>query len=131
MTESQTHFVQAPLLPTYAEIVHALRALDGEPVKRASEMITSIAQQTGTPQSPVDWSDPDQWIVDRLTGDSRSLARKIWESSDKSLNPRYLYGSYLFINKQRLSLPPKTEPLSLCQWEGLAWLGSGVWTRSV
>jgi hypothetical protein len=30
-----------------------------------------------------------------------------------------------------LSLPPKTEPLSLCQWEGLAWLGSGIRTRSV
>jgi hypothetical protein len=30
-----------------------------------------------------------------------------------------------------VSLPPKTEPLSLCQWEGLAWLGSGIRTRSV
>jgi hypothetical protein len=31
----------------------------------------------------------------------------------------------------KVSLPPKTEPLSLCQWEGLAWLGSGIRTRSV
>jgi hypothetical protein len=30
-----------------------------------------------------------------------------------------------------MSLPPRTEPILLCQWEGLAWLGSGIRTRSV
>ena len=94
--------VQAPLFPTYAEIGHAIRALDGEPVKRIREMVASIWEQTGTPQSPVDWSEPDRWIGERLSGDSQTLARKIWERSGKTLNPRYLYGSYLFINKMRL-----------------------------
>ena len=30
-----------------------------------------------------------------------------------------------------VSLPPRTEPILLCQWEGLAWLGSGIRTRTV
>lgn len=28
-----------------------------------------------------------------------------------------------------VSLPPKTEPLSLCHWEGSGWLGSGIQTK--
>jgi restriction system protein len=56
----------------------------------------------GTPQNPVDWSDPDKWINERLKGDLQAFANKIWQGSSKTLNPRYLYDSYLFINKQKL-----------------------------
>ena len=66
------------------------------------DLISAVWEQTGTPQSPVDWSDPDKWISERLTGDLQALAHKIWKGSSKTLNPRYLYDSYLFINKQNL-----------------------------
>jgi restriction system protein len=66
------------------------------------DLISAVWEQTGTPQSPVDWSDPDKWICERLTGDLQALAHKIWKGSSKTLNPRYLYDSYLFINKQNL-----------------------------
>jgi restriction system protein len=49
--------------------------LDGEPVKRVREMMKAIYEQAGTPQSPFDWSEPDIWIDERLTGDLRTLAR--------------------------------------------------------
>ena len=65
-------------------------------------MIKAVWDQTGTPQNPVNWSDPDTWINERLTGDLQTLARKIWEGSKKTLNPRYLYDSYLFINRLNL-----------------------------
>jgi len=65
-------------------------------------MISAIWEKTGTPQSPVDWSDPDQWIQDRLQENVRNTAQKIWKTSKKSLNPRHVYGSYLFINHNRL-----------------------------
>ncbi len=94
--------VQAPLFPTYAELEQAVKALDGEPVKRVRDMISAVWDQTGTPQSPVDWSEPDKWIPERLSGELQVFARKIWETSKKILNPRYLYGSYLFINRQNL-----------------------------
>jgi restriction system protein len=103
MSQSPKHtVVQAPFFPTYSDIRNAIRAFEGEPVKRVREMISAIWQQTGTPQSPVDWSDPDTWIEERLSGESRTLAQKIWEGSGKTLNPRHLYGSYLFINRMKL-----------------------------
>src|ERR1700737_4837833 len=91
--------VQAPLYPPYSDISHAIRLLNGEPVQRVRDMISAIAAQMGTPQNPADWSDPDTWIGERLSGDLQLLARKIWEGSDKHLNPRYLNGCYLFINR--------------------------------
>jgi restriction system protein len=102
ISSSPSPLVQAPLFPTYTELGHAIRALDGEPVRRVRDMINAVFEQTGTPQNPVDWSDPDVWIKERLTGDLQALARKIWEGSKNSLNPRYLYGCYLFINRMKL-----------------------------
>jgi restriction system protein len=94
--------VQAPLYPLLSDVAHAIRLLDGEPVKRVREMINALWEQTGTPQSPVDWSDPDTWIEERLSGELRGLAQKIWIGSGKKLNPRYLYDCYLFINRLKL-----------------------------
>ncbi len=102
ISSSSPPIVQAPLFPTYADLGQAIRALDGEPVRRVRDMIKAVWDQTGTPQAPVDWSDPDTWINERLTGDLQALARKIWEGSKKTLNPRYLYDSYLFINRLNL-----------------------------
>jgi restriction system protein len=98
----RTLIVQAPLFAPYADVGHAIRLFDGEPVKRVRETMKAIYEQAGTPQSAVDWSDPDTWINERLSGELRALARKVWDGSGKTLNPRYLYGCYLFINKLNL-----------------------------
>jgi restriction system protein len=37
-------------------------------------MRNAIFDQTGTPQNLVDWSDPDVWINERLSGDKAALA---------------------------------------------------------
>jgi restriction system protein len=100
--DKSANIVQAPLFPPYADLGHAIRSLHGEPLRRVRDTMTAIYDQAGTPQSPVDWSDPDKWITDRLTGDLQGLARKVWEDSKKTLNPRYLYGCYLFINRMKL-----------------------------
>lgn len=94
--------VQAPLYPLYSDVTHAIRILNGEPVQRVRDLLNAIAAQMGTPQNPVDWSRPDTWIDERLSGDLRLLAEKIWRASGKTLNPRYLNGCYLFINRLRL-----------------------------
>ena len=100
--DHQDLIVQAPLFPPYADVANAIRALEREPVQRVRNLIKAVWEQTGTPQSPVDWSDPDRWIKERLTGELETLAEEIWEESKKTFNPRYLYDSYLFINKQKL-----------------------------
>lgn len=97
--EPKAYVVQAPLYPLYSDVAHSIRLLDGEPVQRVRDMLSAIAAQMGTPQNPVDWSDPDTWIGDRLSGELQVLARKIWADSGKALNPRYLNGCYLLINR--------------------------------
>jgi restriction system protein len=94
--------VRAPLFPTNTEMANAMRAFDGESVKQIRDTFTAIWEQTGTPQNPVDWSDPDVWIKERLSGGLLAIAKKIWIESGKTLNPRHAYGCYLFINRMKL-----------------------------
>jgi restriction system protein len=68
-------------------------------------MLNAIKDQTGTPQSPVDWSDPDTWIEERLSGEHAVLARRLWQESGRTVNPRHVYGAYLFVNGQNLLVP--------------------------
>ena len=101
-TAKHANIVQAPIFRTYVDVGFVIRSLYGEPWRRVRDAMTAIYDQAGTPQSPVDWSDPDTWITERLTGDIRGLARNVWEASRKTLNPRYLYGCYLFIKRMTL-----------------------------
>jgi restriction system protein len=98
----RTLIVRAPLFPSYTELASAIRAFTDESVKDVRETINAIWEHTGTPQNPVDWSDPDTWIQERLSGKYQAIARKIWEVSKGTLNPRHVYGCYLFINRLKL-----------------------------
>lgn len=109
MIEKLEYVVHTPLFPTYTE-VRKLIEIWKDAVRKATvlEMINAVWDQTGTPQNPVDWSNPDVWIDERLSGESRKLAHEIWEKSGKAFNPRHLYGSYLFINNFKLLVPDST-----------------------
>ncbi|CAN1493775.1 Restriction endonuclease type IV, Mrr [Caulobacteraceae bacterium] len=104
MTEAKKrdYIVRAPLYPTYVELGSAIATLNGKNVRVVRDLINAIFEQTGTPQNPVNWLEPDVWINERLTGDLQVLAHEIWRGSNKMLNPRHLYGSYLFINRLNL-----------------------------
>jgi restriction system protein len=104
MVES-TYKVRTPLFPLYSEVCQLLNILNGVPKKSVTQMIYAIRDQTGTPQNPVDWSDPDTWISERLSDEDADLARKIWAGSDYTVNPRHIYGAYLFINNYNLLIP--------------------------
>ena len=56
-------------------------------------------QRTGSPDDPVDWSDPDTWIPEWLSDEDRKLAYAIWEGSNKSVNPRHTAGSWELVRK--------------------------------
>lgn len=102
MTDIDKTIVRAPLFPLYSQVKRCLHNWDREKVKAVRDMITAIHDQTGTPQNPVDWSDPDTWIAERLSGEHARLATKLWINSDKTVNPRHVYGCYLFINRLNL-----------------------------
>lgn len=103
----QTQYtVHSPVFPIYTDVRRLMRIWSGSISKSAAlALVNSLWEQTGTPQNPVDWSDPDSWIQTRLDGDSKTLALQIWEKSEKAINPRYVYGSYLFINLYELLVP--------------------------
>lgn len=92
------HKVRTPIFPTYSDVRHLLRILPGVPKTDFTGMISEIMQQTGTPQNPVDWTDPDTWIAERLRDVSAELALRIWDESGRSVNPRYTRGCYFLIN---------------------------------
>ena len=70
--------VRTPWFPPYSFVGHLLMILDGVSKARVADMMSAIWDQRGTPQNPTDWSDPDAWITERLTGEAALLARRIW-----------------------------------------------------
>lgn len=90
--------VRTPLFPPYSEVRDYLTILEGESKSDVYQMMKDIWDQTGTPQEPLDWSRPSEWIPQRLNGESARLATKLWSQSEERFNPRYAYGSYLFIS---------------------------------
>ncbi|MCD6526354.1 MAG: restriction endonuclease [Desulfuromonas sp.] len=98
----KNYIVRMPLFPIYSEAKALIDIWNGIPRSTVSGMIKAIVEQTGTPQNPVDWTDPDTWIPERLKGDYAKLAAEVWLQSGGTVNPRHTYGSYLFINAYEL-----------------------------
>jgi restriction system protein len=79
-----------------------LGVLSGVRKSLMTALISDIMDQSGTPQHPLDWTNPDQWIAERLSGPQSDLAKRIWLESDRTINPRHLRGSYYFIGSHQL-----------------------------
>jgi len=98
----QTLKVRTPQFPLYSEVRYLLQIFDGISQSTIKKMLKTIEEQTGTPRHPVDWTDPESWIHKRLSGETAELATRIWQKSNHEVNPRHVYGPYLFINNNSL-----------------------------
>jgi len=78
------------LLPDYTSVRHFLHILDGVSYPLYRSTFDAIWEQRGSNQEPVSWGDPDTWVADRLSGEERALAQRVWDTSKHELNPRYL-----------------------------------------
>jgi len=86
-----------PLFPTYSTVRQLLQAFQTPTtIHQISSMQKAIREQIGTPQQPMDWRDPSQWIEERLTDGDREIAKKLWKHQ---INPRYIQGA-LWVVKQ-------------------------------
>lgn len=94
--------VRTPLFPIYQEVRHLLKIWPGRPRKQITGLQTTLGELRGTPQNTVDWTDPDAWIPERLSGEDQDLARAIWMKSGKTVNPRHTYGHWLLSQKYEL-----------------------------
>jgi restriction system protein len=107
--------VRTPLFPTFSEVKKLLRIFEGVPKPDVRAMLNEVYEQTGTPQNPVDWTDPKTWIPERLKGTSRALAARIWQESDGTVNPRHVSGAYMFINNFELLEPDSNSTYRLSE----------------
>lgn len=94
--------MKIPLYPEYGTVACLMKLLDGSSVQAFKSMWTAIWGLRGTPQSTVDWTNPDQWIGERLTGTDREMAERIWIGSGKRVNPRWTRGAQLLIGNYDL-----------------------------
>lgn len=81
--------VRVPQYPKYQELRALLPLLEGVPRSRMLQLEGAIRSVRGTPQAQKDWSQPDEWITERLPEECRDLASRVWQDSNHLLNPRY------------------------------------------
>ncbi len=101
----RTYKVRVPWYEPLPVVREVLRVYDGVSQELITSLIRTLHELRGTPQSQVDWKDPDQWISERLSGDLAALARRFWEESGHRANPRYLSGPDYLIKVYALSVP--------------------------
>ncbi len=102
-----------PHYPLYARVRDTLRVWRGAPKGAITGMRSAIWEHRGTPQSQVDWSDPDKWISERLDGEAQEWARRTWEGTAKRVSPRYTTGHWLTASNFRLLEPDASGRLVL------------------
>ena len=86
--------VRIPYFPLYPEVRYLLRVWPGRLRKQVTGLHSTLLELRGTPQKPVDWTDPATWIPQRLAGEGLHLAQAIWDQSGGAVNPRFTYGSW-------------------------------------
>ena len=112
--------VRVPHYPTYGELRALLPTLEGLARTQVTGMRAAIGEQTGTTDDTADWTEPDRWIPERLTGEHREAARRIWEGTRRKVNPRHIVGHWLLASGHalvtdgphgRLALTPRGRDL--------------------
>ncbi|MBN1135423.1 MAG: restriction endonuclease [Anaerolineae bacterium] len=94
--------VRIPVFPVYSSVRWLLPVLAGRPRAQMQGLLSRLAELRGTPQEPEDWTNPDEWIGQRLAGEDQDLARAIWEQSERHVNPRHTYGVWYLIRGHTL-----------------------------
>lgn len=81
-----------PELPTYESGRRFVVILNGVRERQYKSMYDEIKSHIGNPKNITNWKDPEEWIPQRLSGENRDLALRLWRESDQILNPRHTFG---------------------------------------
>jgi len=101
MAEKQ-YKITIPTMPLYSNLKSILKIWDNTRKESINRTNKTILSQVGTIENPVDWSNPDQWINERLSGEEATISLKVWKNSKNTINPRYMIRLYNFINTHAL-----------------------------
>lgn len=107
--------VHTPLFPAYSELRLLLPVLDDRPRAHLAGLFSQIAELRGTPQEPRDWTKPDEWIPERLSGAERELALAVWQRSQQRVNPRHILGHWYLASGYDLLLEDEQGVLRLTE----------------
>lgn len=94
--------MKIPIYPEYSVVVELIKILNGKSVQDFKNMWNAVWGLRGTPQNTVDWTDPDKWIEERLSGRDREMASLIWIDSHKKVNPRWTRGAQFLMTGYNL-----------------------------
>lgn len=114
-TEERHLRVRIAFLPLYSQVRCLLQIWPGFQAKQVTGMLTTLHALMGTPQKPVNWTSPADWIPERLQGSDRELAQAIWERSDGAVNPRYVRGHWFLIRGYELLREDGSSGLQLSE----------------
>lgn len=105
--------VRIPHFPLYSEVRLILPIWNGRLRSQITKLHSTIATLRGSPQEPVDWTDPATWIPQRLQGSDRELAEAVWMQTGGTVNPRHIYGHWLLACNYNLLEEDRTGYMSL------------------
>lgn len=95
MSTEEDRRVRIPYFPSYSELRRVLPIWDKRSRTQITGLKAAISKIRGTPQEPSDWTNPNEWIAQRLEGSDRELAEAIWQQTAGKVNPRHVYGHWL------------------------------------
>ena len=94
--------VRVPYYPTYSHMRLLIPLWIGVSRSTITGMRSTISSLWGTPQKPLAWTNPDEWIPERLEGEQRALAEDIWKKSHSRINPRHILGHWYLVTNHGL-----------------------------
>lgn len=89
--------IKTPHYPTYNRASALITFLEGKKVRDFNDMQNTVYSLRGTPQDPVDWENPNEWIEEKLSGVLKEMANSLWTSTNYLINPRYTKGITYFL----------------------------------
>lgn len=100
--EKQVEDIRIVFYPDYSSMRIVLPVLVGMTRAQVTGLRAAIWEHRGTFEENADWTDPDTWISERLTGDHRKAALRIWTGTKKQVNPRHMAGHWLLASGYNL-----------------------------
>ncbi|SDZ38332.1 restriction system protein [Jannaschia faecimaris] len=91
-----------PKFPKYSVVRELLAVLSGLTKRDLRGLINAVYLESGSKDAPVSWTNPAFWINERLCQREKEVAERIFEGTNRSVNPARIYGAYLLISRYGL-----------------------------
>jgi len=105
--------VRIAFFPDYASVRMVLPVLVGVTRVQVTGLRAAIWEHRGTFEENADWTDPDAWIPERLSGEHQKVALRIWTGTRKLVNPRHMQGHWLLASGYDLLMEGADGQLNL------------------